>query len=52
MTPIGIADYALEKFLPADFVIDLPGIEAIESDQTRRLQMLLEKQKLIGVGKD
>ena len=48
MTPIGIADYALEKFLPVDFVSDLPCIEAIESDQTRRLQMLLEKQILIG----
>ena len=52
MTPIGIADYALEKFLPADFVSELPGIEAIESDQTRRLQMLLQTQKLIGEGMD
>ena len=44
-TPIGIADYALEKFLPADFASDLPDIEEIESDQTRRLQLLLEKQQ-------
>ncbi len=40
-TPIGIADYALEKFLPTDFVSDLPEIESIEEDQTRRLQRLL-----------
>ena len=46
-TPIGIADYALEKFLPADFTSDLPNIEAIESDQTRRLQLLLEKNGII-----
>ena len=48
-TPIGIADYALEKFLPADFTSDLPNIEAIESDQTRRLQLLLEKRCVIGM---
>jgi predicted nuclease of restriction endonuclease-like (RecB) superfamily len=48
-TPIGIADYALEKFLPADFTSDLPNIEAIESDQTRRLQLLLEKRGVIGM---
>lgn len=48
-TPIGIADYALEKFLPADFTSDLPNIEAIESDQTRRLQLLLEKRGEIGM---
>ena len=47
-TPIGIADYALEKFLPADFTSDLPDVEAIESDQTRRLQLLLEKHGIIG----
>lgn len=47
-TPIGIADYALEKFLPADFTSDLPDVEAIESDQTRRLQLLLEKHEIIG----
>ena len=45
-TPIGIADYALEKFLPVDFASDLPDVEAIESDQTRRLQPLLEKQDI------
>ena len=49
-TPIGIADYALEKFLPADFASDLPNIEAIESDQTRRLQLLLEKNGIINEG--
>ena len=43
-TPIGIADHALEKLLPADFASDLPDIEAIESGQTRKLQLLLEKQ--------
>ncbi len=37
-TPIGIADYALEKFLPTDFVSDLPEIESTEEDQTRRLR--------------
>jgi len=42
-TPIGIADYALERFLPADFVSDLPEVESIEEDQTRRLQLLLAK---------
>ena len=49
-TPIGIADYALEKFLPADFVSDLPDVEAIESDQTRRLQQLLEKHGMTDDG--
>ena len=47
LTPIGIADYALEKFLSADFASDLPDIEAIETDQTRRLQLLLEKNGTI-----
>jgi hypothetical protein len=46
LTPIGIADYALEKFLPADFASDLPDIEAIETDQTRRLQLILEKRRI------
>lgn len=49
-TPIGIADYALEKFLPADFASDLPDVEAIESDQTRRLQQLLEKHGMTDDG--
>lgn len=44
--PIGIADYALEKFVPPDFISDLPTVEDIETDQTRRLQLLLEKQEL------
>ena len=36
-TPIGIADYCLEKFLPADFVSDLPQVEDIESTLNRTL---------------
>lgn len=47
LTPIGIADYALEKFLPADFASDLPDVEAIELDQTRRLQLLLEQHRIM-----
>ena len=43
-TPIGIADYALEKFMPNDFISDLPDIESIDIDQKRRLQSLISNQ--------
>lgn len=39
--PIGIADYALERFVSPDFISDLPTVDEIETDQTRRLQILL-----------
>ena len=38
---------AYQNKFPADFASDLPDIEAIETDQTRRLQLLLEKNRTI-----
>ncbi len=40
--PIGVAEYALEKFMPESFRSELPTIEEIEADQTRRLQLTFD----------
>ena len=40
--PIGVAEYTLERFVPEGFRSQLPTIDEIESDQTRRLQILID----------
>lgn len=37
--PIGVSDYVLEKFIPADFKSQLPTIEEVESELTRRIEI-------------
>lgn len=37
--PIGVSDYVLERFIPADFKSQMPTIEAIEYELTRRMEI-------------
>ena len=42
--PIGVADYVLERFIPADFKSQLPSIEEVESELTRRLEISMRRE--------
>ena len=35
--PIGVSDYVLERFIPADFKSQMPTIEEVEGELTRRM---------------
>ena len=37
--PIGVSDYVLERFIPADFKSQMPTIEEVEGELTRRLEI-------------
>ena len=37
--PIGVSDYVLERFIPADFKSQMPTIEEVENALTRRLEI-------------
>ena len=37
--PIGVSDYVLERFIPDDFKSQLPTIEEVESELTRRIEI-------------
>lgn len=39
LLPIGVSDYVLERFIPADFKSQLPTIEEVEGELTRRMQI-------------
>ena len=41
--PIGVSDYVLERFIPADFQSQMPTIEEVEGELTRR--MLISGQR-------
>ena len=43
--PIGVSDYVLERFIPADFKSQMPTIEEVEGELTRRMEMA-EARKL------
>ena len=38
--PIGVSDYVLERFIPADFKSQLPTIEEVEDELTRRMEIV------------
>ena len=37
--PIGVSDYVLERFIPADFKSQMPTIEEVEGELTRRMEI-------------
>lgn len=37
--PIGVSDYVLERFIPADFKSQMPSIEEVEGELTRRMEI-------------
>ena len=37
--PIGVSDYVLERFIPDDFKSQLPTLEEVESELTRRIEI-------------
>ena len=43
--PIGVSDYVLERFIPADFKSQLPTVEEVEGELTRRME-IAEARKL------
>ena len=43
--PIGVSDYVLERFIPAGFKSQMPSIEEVESELTRRLEIAEEVRK-------
>jgi predicted nuclease of restriction endonuclease-like (RecB) superfamily len=43
--PIGVSDYVLERFIPPDFKSQMPSIEEVESELTRRLEIAEEVRK-------
>ena len=43
--PIGVSDYVLERFIPADFKSQMPTIEEVEGELTRRME-ITEARKL------
>ena len=45
--PIGVSDYVLERFIPADFKSQMPTIEEVEGELTRRME--IAKERRIGV---
>ena len=42
--PIGVSDYVLERFIPADFKSQLPIIEEVEGELTRRMEIAEERR--------
>ena len=42
--PIGVSDYVLERFIPADFKSQMPTIEEVEDALTRRLAIAEARQ--------
>ena len=42
--PIGVSDYVLERFIPADFKSQLPTIEEVEGELTRRMEISEERR--------
>ena len=44
--PIGISDYVLERFIPEDFKSQMPTIEEVEDELTRRMEMV-DTRKLV-----
>lgn len=42
--PIGVSDYVLERFIPTDFKSQLPTIEEVEGELTRRMEIAEEKR--------
>lgn len=37
--PIGVSDYVLERFIPAEFKSQMPSIEEVEGELTRRMEI-------------
>lgn len=37
--PIGVSDYVLERFIPADSKSQLPTIDEVEGELTRRMEI-------------
>ena len=42
--PIGVSDYVLERFIPADFKSQMPNIEEVEGELTRRMEIAKERR--------
>ena len=42
--PIGVSDYMLERFIPADFKSQMPTIEEVEGELTRRMEIAKERR--------
>ena len=42
--PIGVSDYVLERFIPADFKSQMPTIEEVEGELTRRMEIAKERR--------
>ena len=48
--PIGVSDYVLERFIPADFKSQMPTIEEVEGELTRRME-IADARKIDAKGK-
>lgn len=48
--PIGVSDYVLERFIPADFKSQMPTIEDVEGELTRRME-IADQAKVRGARK-
>ena len=42
--PIGVSDYVLERFIPTDFNSQMPTIEEVEGELTRRMEIAKERR--------
>ncbi len=46
--PIGVSDYVLERFIPADFKSQMPSIEEVEGELTRRMEIAEVRNRVKG----
>ena len=50
--PIGVSDYVLERFIPADFKSQMPTIEEVEGELTRRMEIAEVRKSVKCPGQD
>lgn len=50
--PIGVSDYVLERFIPADFKSQMPTIEEVEGELTRRMEIAEVRKSVKCSGQD
>lgn len=50
--PLGVYDYVLERFIPADFKSQMPTIEEVEGELTRRMEIAEVRKSVKCPGQD
>lgn len=50
--PIGVSDYVLERFIPANFKSQMPTIEEVEGELTRRMEIAEVRKSVKCPGQD